>query len=370
MLRGVSLPKPFRAYRYMSCLVVGLLVACTDPAATDFGAAGHHPIGYQTLDVQYTTPAGEDRDLVVHAWYPAEEVEGEHPRYAFVRSARAVANAPALPGPFPTLVYSHGHLGLPDASTFLMEHFASHGWLVLSPRHTGNTTADPGMRRTEIYYLRSMDVVETLNAAEALASPHPLQGLVGDPAVISGHSFGGYTAFALAGATFAVDEITAACDSGEQSESVCGELDEDALAIFAAGLGDSRFAAAIVMAPGNFDLFGADGIADIGIPVLQLEGSDDGNPIGEPDQIFDALDGPDDLRLNLEGAGHQSFTDICDPFPRFMGCSSVNETEDEQAIIRAYALGFAAAHVQSNADARRFVEGSASDRRIHLRRTP
>ena len=46
---------------------------------------------------------------------------------------------PAPGGPFPGVVFSHGMAGHRRQSTFLCTHLASHGFVVASPDHVGNT---------------------------------------------------------------------------------------------------------------------------------------------------------------------------------------------------------------------------------------
>ena len=201
------------------------------------------------------------------------------PAYPFRRSDVAVTDAPAAAGPFPVLAWSHGHQAIPDAASDLMEHFASHGWLVLSPTHVDNTTLDGPDRVTSIYYLRPHDVSRSLDAMEDLPSDHPLSNLVGSPKVISGHSFGGYTAYAIAGASY-TDMRTDRCAAEEISSAFCSELDAESDALFEAGFEDDRFDAIIAMASGDSTLFG-DGIADVDIPLLQMVAEGDGNPPGD-----------------------------------------------------------------------------------------
>ena len=74
---------------------------------------------------------------------------------------------------------------------------------MLSPTHVGNTTVD-GPRSADIYYLRPHDVSEALTGLQADPTIGPL---VGTPMAVAGHSFGGYTAFALAGATRGISAL-------------------------------------------------------------------------------------------------------------------------------------------------------------------
>jgi len=302
---------------------------------------GEFSVGYRTMDVVYDRPDGEgERSLELLVWYPSRDVEGDLVRYAFRRSD-AFADARPAAGPFPVFVFSHGHQAIPDAATDLAEHFASHGWLVLSPEHTGNTTADGGARFTWIYYLRPHDLSASLDHVLALPAGDPLHGLAGDRVVVGGHSFGGYTAYAAAGASYV--DMQAGCDAGELNDSVCSEMDADAAALFAAGFHDERFQAVIAMAAGDQGLFEG-GVADVDVPVFQMVAEGDGHPSMSAgmDAYWQALDGPDDVRFDLLGAAHNSFTDTCllvalrcpeDPFD--------DQAEADLRLVRTYALAFA-----------------------------
>ncbi|MEM9070604.1 MAG: hypothetical protein AAGE52_19010 [Myxococcota bacterium] len=336
------------------------------PIERELAEYGEHAVGYATRQVTYERPDGEgERELELHIWYPAEASEGPRPRYPFRNSEVGTADGAPLDGPFPVIVFSHGHQGIPDVTTFLMEHFASHGWLALSPEHTGNTTPDGPERLTSIYYLRPRDVSESLTFMENLADD-PLAGLVGTPAVISGHSFGGYTAYAVGGALYR-DMLAEGCAADELSDPFCSEIDADAEAIFAGGLADDRFDLVIGMASGNIALFQNEGVAAIDVPVLQMVAEGDGNPPGAPgdDPYWAALNGAGDLRVNLIGGDHNSFTDICARVPGFLDCPD-NDPLEEQVWLRAYTLAFVRARLFDDAEAAAFLADEPLDSRVEI----
>ena len=130
-----------------------------------------------------------------------------------------------------------------------------------------------------------------------------------DPIVALGHSFGGYTVFALVGADYDLETWSAACTGGDTS-SFCATWSTEAEAIFAAGLRDDRVAAAMAMAPGDYDLFGAAGAAGLEVPMLVSTGDLDGGTAGGGALYWDAIAGGDNRYLQITGAGHQAFTDF------------------------------------------------------------
>ena len=110
---------------------------------------------------------GSPRRVPIRAWYPAESVTGSPRPYAtdpelelqvkttmrllpdpqkateaFRVVSNSYENAPVKSlGKIPTVVYSHGLGSYPQQNTPLMEHLASHGYLVLSVSHPYSTSA-------------------------------------------------------------------------------------------------------------------------------------------------------------------------------------------------------------------------------------
>jgi dienelactone hydrolase len=142
------------------------LLAADPPS---FARPGPFPVGVRTLvlvDASRDDPfAGGKRTLVTEVWYPAAdeargkkattflEFFGAHPEAAdaLVKhfkgkidevNARftsiAVRDAAFRGGKFPLLVFSHGNGGLRHQNVFQCDHLASHGYIVVSPDHTGN----------------------------------------------------------------------------------------------------------------------------------------------------------------------------------------------------------------------------------------
>ena len=144
-------------------LVLALLLfaGCADSDGTsrepvrDPGALGPYPIGITEV-VFYDE--SRDRTLLTNVWYPASEAardaepssaESYLPEdLAFLAASstltlRAVRDAAlATDGPFPLILFSHGNNGINFQNGDQMEHLASHGFIVASPDHEGNTYFD------------------------------------------------------------------------------------------------------------------------------------------------------------------------------------------------------------------------------------
>jgi predicted dienelactone hydrolase len=304
----------------------------------DLSEPGPFAVGFRTLEHTYTPPGtSTPRQILLNIWYPTTTTTGPHPSYmGFFEDPDVVLDAPLAPPVealgYPVHIYSHGHTGFGGTSSFLMRHFASHGWVAVAPDHTGNTMMDNiNPRPFSIYYLRSTDITATLDVLENLPAADPLAShLRTDRVVMSGHSFGVHTCWATAGATFDMPLLNAGCAEGGEF-SPCTE---DELAVFEAGLRDPRVVATVPMAGSiNRKLFGPSGHTSAQIPILAISGTAD--PVGAEGQ-YDSTTGLDLTWLDLAGGCHQTFAlGLCDTLDPALGFR----------IIDTYALAFARRHV-------------------------
>ncbi|WP_413098166.1 alpha/beta hydrolase family protein [Streptomyces sp. Inha503] len=137
-------------------------------AITYAAPTGPHAVGVrdgEVLDTTYPALRPEEangRRLMVRVWYPASPSAGQHRRYcedAELPVLRWLAEATGAPqrwadqlagmpshsvtgaavaaSGFPTLVFSHGAMSWVSQNAPLMEHLASHGYVVWSVAHPG-----------------------------------------------------------------------------------------------------------------------------------------------------------------------------------------------------------------------------------------
>jgi predicted dienelactone hydrolase len=275
------------------------------------GTRGPFSVGYAVEDLVYAQPDGlGDRELRLCWWFPAD-AEGVVPAKYLLNSIEAPgvwADVVAAAGPHPVVVFSHGHQGFAENSAFLLEHFASHGWVVAAPDHTNNTTFDGGDRDTEIYLQRPWDISAVLDHIEGLPGGHALEGRADTSTVLaSGHSFGGYTLMALAGAQHDMDTWSAACADGDAAP-FCSTMTPQLESLLRGGFHEPRIHGYLPMAGGDFDKFGVSGLGVVEASIVQLDGGFDSPE--ERTAVWEAVSGPGDLRVTLDTAGHQSFTDF------------------------------------------------------------
>ncbi|MEL6350298.1 MAG: alpha/beta fold hydrolase [Cyanobacteria bacterium J06627_28] len=223
----------------------------------------------------------------------------------------------------PVVVFSHGLAGDRKGFIELSEHLASHGYAVAALDH-------PGSNRDRLEALFEGRAREVADPTEFSDRPRDVSFLLDEltrqnetnPRLdtrldlerigIIGHSFGGYTALALAGAQLDFANLQANCDSNAFIYNAanpsmvlqCSAL--EAPAQFSIPLQDERIDTVITLNPVTSSLFGPDGFSQIAIPSLIVTGSED--PLApallEHIEPFTWLDQSDDYLALIEGGSH------------------------------------------------------------------
>jgi predicted dienelactone hydrolase len=269
------------------------------------------------VEVWYPAAAAAPGEAAAPATYAVRSMGGTIARLRSPAGARRDA-APVRAGPAPVVVVSHGSRSTRFGNVTLSEILASHGYVVAAPDHPGDTI-DDGLfgisddRRARNTLDRMLDLSRVLDALDRRShdSGSFLAGLIDVRRVaVAGHSFGGTTALGVVGARF---------DAPRQA-SECRSDDSDRRCRVVSVLGprpyryrDPRVKAAILIEPGGFDLYRADGVAAVDAPALVVGGLlDHGNRFDEyPKPIYDALESPRYL-LRLANGGHLTPTDACE----------------------------------------------------------
>jgi len=254
-----------------------------DPAATGV------PVGVQTTEWD---------GLPVEIWYPASDTTSgksevvdygdEVPNSVTdllgvmdipVIDTFAVRDAPLrIPdgAPYPTVIFSHGFGGTREQSVTFTSHLASRGYVVVATDHHGRTLQ---------------------NVLPCLFEPPPddcLLEFIDDPGLRD------------------VPDLVAFLDDASGSGFLKGAIDTDAMALtgHSAGGGttvglsdDERFKALIPMAGGTE--------VTRDVPVLRMAGECDGVVLASDSADSHAIS-TDDIYLEITGAGHLAFSDMCD----------------------------------------------------------
>jgi predicted dienelactone hydrolase len=316
-----------------------------DPKDLAPGERGPFNTGYRVFETTYTMSTGESRTVPVHVWYPTE-VDGvgyATPTYGeilFPDPESFIDAPPAAPahegGRYPVLVYSHGHQGVEGGHHRLMKHLASQGWLGVAVGHVGNRLfddVDHSVITLDQFIWRATDVSAALDALDSLPSSDALSGKADTSRVVlTGHSRGTYTTWAIAGAPFDTVFIQDACDGGEQFGGGCTEMN---IAAFDDGLADARVVAIVPTAGGGHaEMFGGFANMTTALPVLYMtaENDNDGTPLFEsvPTSV-------DLLWVELAGGCHEIFNTA-------VGCAADVEAFGDAAFF-GYATAFARRHV-------------------------
>ncbi len=329
-------------------------------------AAGSFRVGFRSESVTYTPSAVTDGDeplvlpertLSVSVWYPASSTVGDPATYTLgiTRPNIHTGAAPLDARELPVLVYSHGHQGFAEASFFLTEHFASHGFIVVAPNHTGNTFIDSPTRTVDSYLVRPLDVAAVLDWLYGLPPSDPLAGRASDVVTLTGHSYGGFTALAAAGGVWSIDAAVESCATGWDSP-FCDGLDAAHIAAFRHGLRDPRIDAVVTMAAGDAFAFTPDGLAGLEVPTLLITGGRDAasRDAMSGDLLWTALPlGDRFARLSLPNAGHLTFTDTCEVVGQISegdGCDGPPFVVPSEAhyAINTYATAFVRGHLYAD----------------------
>jgi predicted dienelactone hydrolase len=168
--------------------------------------------------VELIDAARDSRALPTEIWYPAaaehagaDLAEDSRDHYELlpgfpgswqlaVRDAKARAEG----APMPAIVFSHGFGGHRRQSTFFCTHLASHGYVVVSADHIGNTIFDMIRGAGKTPYKTYERAIKPRPLDVSFLIDQLLGGIEGVPSVdaerlgVTGHSFGGWTALASA----------------------------------------------------------------------------------------------------------------------------------------------------------------------------
>lgn len=232
----------------------------------------------------------------------------------------------SFPSPFPVIVISHGLAEDRNTFAYLAKHLVSYGFAVAVIEHPETNSkefqqflsgfASPPKatdlinRPLDVKYL--LDELQRLNDSDV-----NLKGKLNLQQVgVIGHSLGGYTALALAGATIDFQQVRKDCIPNRSLNlSVflqCGAL-EVKPAIYP--IKDERVKAILAFNPLGSTIFGAKGVSQIKIPTMLVAGSQDIFTPAVPEQIFPftRLPNPDKYLALIENGTH--FTVEIDPPP-------------------------------------------------------
>ncbi len=292
-----------------------ILLLCIAPTVQ---AASSWDVGYRKIDVQ--DPLSDD-SFPVALWYPTPAV----PAALFITGSLSPCRLPAIlcrwiafemsvtqeaplaAGAFGMIVVSHGAGGLALNHRDLAMALAAQGYVVAAPTHPRGKGND--ISGVDVWVGRPKQVSRVIDTVlqDGALGPHIERERIG----VVGHSNGGYTALAVAGATPSPSAAAAHCRNHPDDAKFCalggaatrratrevGDLPD---------LGDRRVRSIVLMAP-NAAPFTDDALAKVTVPVLvyAAENDDLTRVRYHAERLARAL--PQTDCVVVKGAGHFSF---------------------------------------------------------------
>lgn len=226
-------------------------------------------------------------------------------------------------GKIPVLVFSHGLASRPEDYDVGLNHLASYGYFVIAPQHPGSDSIYlkemfAGYHRdifdVQEFIDRPKDISFVLDELERRNTSQFNNRLELTKVGMAGHSFGGYTTLAIAGADIDFDNLQRDCNQNFGALDISLLLECRALELPRQDYSfrEPRVQAAFAANPVNRSIFGKQGLGKIQIPVLLASGSDDpaAPPVLEQTTSFLWLTTPDKYWILLEGQAHVNFTKL------------------------------------------------------------
>jgi predicted dienelactone hydrolase len=187
------------------------------------------------------------------------------------------------------IVISHGLGGNRKSLVYLAKHLSSHGFTVAVVEHIGSNAKwlaqqNKSNKSSQLvlpseFSDRPKDVTFALNQLAELNKTAAYQGKLNtDQVTVIGHSFGGYTAIALAGAEFDLESLRKFCkdyspldkSGADWLQCIAIKLPEKTL-----NFRDTRVKQIIALNPALGQAFNDKSLAKVTIPTVILAGTDD-----------------------------------------------------------------------------------------------
>lgn len=254
-------------------------------------ALGSYTVGHTVFTA--VDAARDDRELIVDVWYPVDEADtATEPRteYALLGPFALPSDVavddlpPSSENALTLLVFSHGFGGINTQSTQLMETLASHGFVVASPAHFGNTALDMSDDMPAEKRVPDVSFVIDTMFERSNTSGDPFEGRLDESQVgVLGHSFGGQTAMGM---------VAGWAGAGP-------DLRVKAIGVIAGGVGSGGFT--------------DEALASVTAPTTLLVGTLDSGALDNHNYAFTHMPNAEALfKIEITDANHTHFANVCD----------------------------------------------------------
>ena len=280
------------------------------------------------------------------------------------------------PGKAPVVIMSHGLGSSPEDFGEYAEHLASYGHVVAVPQHSGSDSNQVQEMLSgysqEVFKLkefvdRPMDITYLLDQLEQ-RNQVDYQGKLNLEAVgVIGHSFGGYTALALAGAGIDFEKLETACGPvlGHPNPSLLLQCRALRLPRKTYNFRDQRVKAVLPIDPVGSEVFGPKGLRQIKIPVFMVAGSEDKTAPAAFEQIrvFPWLTTTNRYLALIKGKAHfGNFSKLETGLKLMLLKTLPNVMGPDLTLLYNYAyamsLAFIEVHVANNSEYRPYLQSS------------
>jgi predicted dienelactone hydrolase len=292
-----------------------------------------------------------------------------------------IINSPK--SPFPLIVISHGVAEDRKTFAYAAQHLASYGFAVAVLEHPGSDakkiqqffagldtppSADELINRPlDVKFV--LDQLQKLNDGDTNSDINIRGKLNLQEVGVIGHSYGGYTALVLAGATIDFPQVRRLCDLNNSlnlsSFLQCRANELIAKQSSIPPLQDSRIKAVMAMNPLNSIVLGQSGLSKIKVPVMLMGGSQDIITPAVPEQVipFTWLQTPIKYLALIENGTHFSTSEKLDNSPGILPVPPALIGPDPaiaQNYVKAYSVAFFQSHLLNQQQYRPFLTASYS----------
>ncbi|WP_455816465.1 alpha/beta hydrolase family protein [Pseudomonas cerasi] len=254
------------------------------------------------------------RTLAVRIFYPSfsEQAPQMQAANGVFSGFPAIANAPLAAGRFPLIVLSHGSGGNNTSLAWLAVPLAARGAIVIAANHPGSTTGNPSPKTDLTLQITDLSFMLT----HYLQAPRWQQAIDGQNIGAIGHSKGGYSVLALAGARTNRQRMNHYCQTMPQMPD-CQFYYRDGVRLentddqrLAASYHDPRVKWVIALDPGMSYVLTRSSLDAIQIPLQTIAAGYFIRATGKMTLGVDRLKLP---LVTLPEAGHFDFLPLCQP---------------------------------------------------------